>query len=258
MEDTSKAYNSGELKIVLANKKAEVGVNLQKGTTAIHHLTLPWTPASINQRNGRGVRQGDKIDSVAVYYYCGKGTFDSYRKDLLKAKSNWINDLLMGEAKTMENGDVTGLERIARYAGRQPRGSQKECARSASPHKGAKREENFRMGLIPNKMQVLASIQKNIDSIDQKKAARRGSPCRSNEILPAVRLPNMKRNLPTPLSLKMNVKRPRTNSPPPASLRLSEAETKDLSGLDENFSKIPRETRKPGKYERGPAPTGRA
>lgn len=48
----SKAYNSGALKIVIANKKAEVGVNLQKGTTAIHHLTLPWTPASINQRNG--------------------------------------------------------------------------------------------------------------------------------------------------------------------------------------------------------------
>ena len=84
LERISKAYNSGELKIVLANKKAEVGVNLQKGTTAIHHLTLPWTPASINQRNGRGVRQGNKVDSVAVYYYCGKGTFDSYRKDLLK------------------------------------------------------------------------------------------------------------------------------------------------------------------------------
>lgn len=88
LDKISKSYNAGGIKIVIANKKAEVGVNLQKGTTAIHHLTLPWTPASINQRNGRGVRQGNKVDSVAIYYYCGKGTFDAYRKDLLQAKSN--------------------------------------------------------------------------------------------------------------------------------------------------------------------------
>lgn len=52
LEKISGAYNTGRVRIVIANKKAEVGVNLQKGTTAIHHLTLPWTPASIQQRNG--------------------------------------------------------------------------------------------------------------------------------------------------------------------------------------------------------------
>ena len=30
-------------------QKAEVGINLHRGTTDIHHLTLPWTPASIAQ-----------------------------------------------------------------------------------------------------------------------------------------------------------------------------------------------------------------
>ncbi|MDE7064440.1 MAG: DEAD/DEAH box helicase family protein, partial [Desulfovibrionaceae bacterium] len=69
LDKISKSYNAGSIRIVIANKKAEVGVNLQKGTTAIHHLTLPWTPASINQRNGRGVRQGNTVESVAVYYY---------------------------------------------------------------------------------------------------------------------------------------------------------------------------------------------
>ena len=105
-----KAYNAGQIKIVVANKKAEVGVNLQKGTVAIHHLTLPWTPASINQRNGRGVRQGNKVDTVSVYYYCGKGTFDSYRKELLQAKADWINELLTGTASHAKNGDLTGME----------------------------------------------------------------------------------------------------------------------------------------------------
>ena len=104
------AYKSGQLKIVIANKKAEVGVNLQKGTTAIHHLTLPWTPASINQRNGRGVRQGNYVESVDVYYYIGKNTFDIYRKQALLTKSNWIDQLLKGETSEAQNADFESTQ----------------------------------------------------------------------------------------------------------------------------------------------------
>lgn len=113
MDKISKAYNAGEVKIVVANKKAEVGVNLQKGTTAIHHLTLPWTPASIDQRNGRGVRQGNKVDTVQIYYYAGKGTFDSYRKQLLKGKGNWINQLLTGNESSAINANMAAEEEFS-------------------------------------------------------------------------------------------------------------------------------------------------
>lgn len=88
------AFTRGDYRIIIANKKAEVGVNLQRGTTAVHHMTLPWTPASIQQRNGRAVRQGNKAASVRVYYYQAAGSFDEYRLDLLKKKGNWINALL--------------------------------------------------------------------------------------------------------------------------------------------------------------------
>lgn len=171
LDTISKAYNAGSIKIVIANKKAEVGVNLQKGTTAIHHLTLPWTPASINQRNGRGVRQGNKVDSVAVYYYCGKGSFDSYRKDLLKAKSNWINDLLMGEAKTMENGDVTGMDEMLDMLADTPEEAKRLRAERLAASR-AKKDAEFAQTLI-NKIQVLASIQASIDSADTRKEERR-------------------------------------------------------------------------------------
>lgn len=233
LERISKAYNSGELKIVLANKKAEVGVNLQKGTTAIHHLTLPWTPASINQRNGRGVRQGNKVDSVAVYYYCGKGTFDSYRKDLLKAKSNWINDLLMGEAKTMENGDVTGLDELLDMLADNPEEAKRMRAERLAAQ-GAKREENFRIGLI-NKMQVLASIQKNIDSIDQKKATKRAS---LEEQRDAARRSVAKYEAQSSdAALSEDERAKAKDKLTSAKRRLSEAE-RDLSGLDEKFQKF--------------------
>lgn len=94
LQEIADAYNRGEVRIVIANKKAEVGVNLQKGTSAIHHLTLPWNPASLQQRNGRGVRQGNKMAQVRVYYYQAKGSFDEYRLDLLKNKGNWIASLM--------------------------------------------------------------------------------------------------------------------------------------------------------------------
>ena len=171
LDKISKAYNSGALKIVIANKKAEVGVNLQKGTTAIHHLTLPWTPASINQRNGRGVRQGNKVDSVAIYYYCGKGTFDSYRKDLLQAKSNWINDLLMGNATTMANGDVTGMDELLDMLADNPEEAKRQRAERLAAAK-AKKDEAHRLTLV-NKLQALASIQHSLDTSDARKEERR-------------------------------------------------------------------------------------
>lgn len=79
---------------VIANEKAEVGINLQKGTQAIHHLTLGWTPDSLTQRNGRGVRQGNETQRVTVYHYDADGTFDSYKRMLVGKKSDWIGSVM--------------------------------------------------------------------------------------------------------------------------------------------------------------------
>lgn len=100
------SFNAGKVKIVICNKKAEVGVNLQKGTSGIHHLTLPWTPASVQQRNGRGVRQGNTAKRVNIFYYLGKGSFDGYRLDLLTKKKSWMRDLFTGTDAEAVNGNA--------------------------------------------------------------------------------------------------------------------------------------------------------
>ncbi len=79
---------------VIANEKAEVGINLQKGTQAIHHLTIGWTPDSQIQRNGRGVRQGNTTETVHVYHYDADGTFDEYKRKLTSKKSDWISAVM--------------------------------------------------------------------------------------------------------------------------------------------------------------------
>ena len=99
MQDIQDGFNANEedankFRLVIANKKAEVGINLQKGTQAIHHLTIGWTPDSQHQRNGRGVRQGNDVDYVNVYHYDADGTFDEYKRTLTTKKSDWIGAVM--------------------------------------------------------------------------------------------------------------------------------------------------------------------
>lgn len=101
-QNISDAFNSGKLKVVICNKTAEEGVNLQKGTTDIHHLDLPWEPASMQQRNGRGLRQGNLKESVRIHTYLAKGSFDGYRYQTMRAKKDW-QDLLWNGGDRVEN-----------------------------------------------------------------------------------------------------------------------------------------------------------
>lgn len=90
-------------RVVIANEKAEVGINLQKGTQATHHLTIGWTPDSLEQRNGRGARQGNKTERVNSYYYDADGTFDTSKRSMVDKKADWIGQVM----------DVNGSENIA-------------------------------------------------------------------------------------------------------------------------------------------------
>lgn len=103
----SQAYNAGKITLVIGNTATMgEGMNFQIGTTDIHHLTTPWTPAAIEQRNGRGVRQGNELDSVGIHYYQAKGSFDAYRKLTNDRKRGWIDELWQGEADTASNQNV--------------------------------------------------------------------------------------------------------------------------------------------------------
>jgi hypothetical protein len=83
--------------IIIANEKAEVGINLQRGTQAIHHLSIGFTPDSITQRNGRGVRQGNKTKKVTVYTYDADGTFDAIKRDMVNKKADWIGHVMAAD-----------------------------------------------------------------------------------------------------------------------------------------------------------------
>ena len=99
-------------RVVIANEKAEVGINLQIGTQAIHHLSIGDTPDSLTQRNGRGVRQGNLTNKVNVYYYDAGGTFDAAKRTMVNRKASWINEVtdLDGGNNVKVSGGLTPEE----------------------------------------------------------------------------------------------------------------------------------------------------
>lgn len=113
LEAMAKAYNTSKYKFMILNKKGEVGINLHHGTTIIHHLSLPWTPMSITQRNGRGARVGSKQESVRVFFYISKGSFDQFRLTTIQRKANWVDTMFKGDDDFIANADADAADETA-------------------------------------------------------------------------------------------------------------------------------------------------
>lgn len=90
-------FVNGKLKVIIGNTATMgEGVNLQKHTSDIHHLDIPWEPASIQQRNGRGLRQGNILSQVRIHTYLSKHSFDGYRWQTMSGKKDWMDQLWHG------------------------------------------------------------------------------------------------------------------------------------------------------------------
>ena len=56
------AANDGLARVIVGSTaKLGTGVNVQKRLAALHHLDAPWRPMDLEQRDGRGVRQGNEV-----------------------------------------------------------------------------------------------------------------------------------------------------------------------------------------------------
>jgi SNF2 family DNA or RNA helicase/predicted RNA methylase len=101
-QNIAQALNNGKLKVVVGNCVMAEGLNMQKTTTDIHHMDVPWEPATLQQRNGRGLRQGNLNESLRIHTYLSKGSFDGYRYQAVAAKKDW-QDLLWNGGDRVDN-----------------------------------------------------------------------------------------------------------------------------------------------------------
>ncbi len=109
--------------VVIANAIAYEGIDLQKRTCAIHHLDLPWEPATLQQRNGRGVRQGNTLSTIEINYYFARRSQDGLRFNLIQGKLGWMTELLQSQKRDTNNPGAQmelGPEEILLLISREP------------------------------------------------------------------------------------------------------------------------------------------
>lgn len=92
--------NAGEIRVVLGStQKLGTGVNVQERIVALHHMDAPWRPSDMEQRNGRGLRQGNRVaaefynNELPIYTYCSELSLDTFKYQLLHTKDFLIKQI---------------------------------------------------------------------------------------------------------------------------------------------------------------------
>lgn len=170
LDNLSAAYNEGRYRFMILNKKGEVGVNLHRGTTDIHHLTLPFTPSSLTQRNGRGARVGSKAKKVNVHYYAGKGSFDKFRISTIERKARWIDDLFTGDAKSVDNANAEDPNEHMIMLAPDPEEARRRVARNEAIRKEKMEAEYRRVAAVNvnNYLKAVTDSQIDQDELQAK------------------------------------------------------------------------------------------
>jgi N12 class adenine-specific DNA methylase len=107
------AINEGKIRIVFGStSKLGTGVNIQSKLMALHHIDCPWRPSDLEQREGRGVRQGNEWNDVFIFRYVTEGRnnqagFDSFLWQAIENKQRMISQVMSGDRthRTIEDID---------------------------------------------------------------------------------------------------------------------------------------------------------
>ena len=117
-EEVQNAIRRGDIRIAFGStKRLGTGVNIQDQLKAVHHLDIPYVPADMEQREGRGWRSGNKQKEFETYRYVQQGSADDMFWTILANKKSFIDQYMLGKGnRTMADldaGSLTPQEMIA-------------------------------------------------------------------------------------------------------------------------------------------------
>jgi N12 class adenine-specific DNA methylase len=144
------ACRDGRVAVAISSTaKMGVGTNVQTRLRAIDHIDTPWRPDFVEQRDGRGIRQGNQNDEVDIRVHGTERSFSVFGWQVLETKAGFIGQVMRtrpdgprsieigddealsyGQVKALATGDddflraaelehdLARLERLARAHGR--------------------------------------------------------------------------------------------------------------------------------------------
>ena len=105
--------NAGNIRVLIGStSKMGAGMNVQERLVSAHHLDAPWRPSDLEQRNGRIIRQGNKLHEkdpnfeVAIYNYATKQTYDARMWQTIEYKAAAIEQFRKGDVLQRTIDDV--------------------------------------------------------------------------------------------------------------------------------------------------------
>lgn len=178
-KEIAAAMNAAKIRVVIGSTATlGVGVNMQKNLRAMHHMDAPWMPGDLEQRNGRGQRQGNQWNTVLEYRYL-TDRLDGRRWQVLAIKQRFITAFLKaddsarvieGEAAADEQSDI--LQSFAEAAG-DPRILIRQKLRAQLD--GAQRRERLHTQGIANALsearmlnRAVAETEAELADVDQR------------------------------------------------------------------------------------------
>lgn len=101
------SVNAGNVRIIIGTTgKLGAGVNMQRVLFALHHCDAPWTPALMEQREGRIFRPGNLNKSIWIFRYTVVNSLDFHKWHLLELKAAANAQLFMGDPQTRVVSDL--------------------------------------------------------------------------------------------------------------------------------------------------------
>lgn len=99
--------NEGKVRILIGSvKKMGTGVNAQRRLLAIHNLDPLWFPSDDEQRNGRGLRQGNMNPEIEINDYGLKGSYDSTMWQMMERKGRFIESFWNADGSVSQMDDL--------------------------------------------------------------------------------------------------------------------------------------------------------
>jgi len=110
-KEIADAMNRAEIRVVIGQTATlGVGVNMQVNLRAMHHMDAPWRPGDLEQRNGRGHRQGNKWNTVLEYRYI-TDRLDGRRWQVVAVKERFIKAFLKADKNVrIIEGDAASMD----------------------------------------------------------------------------------------------------------------------------------------------------
>jgi N12 class adenine-specific DNA methylase len=84
-----------------------IGTNVQTLLRAIHHVSVPWRPCDLVQRDGRALRTGNTWSEVEILRYVVVGSFDAFSWQLLATKQAFTDQIMGGDRSVRSVEDIS-------------------------------------------------------------------------------------------------------------------------------------------------------